>query len=78
MKNIIVIFSLSYALHGLAFQSVDINQASVEQIALLPGLGKKLAKNILSFRDQNGAFSHPEQLLRVPGMRETQLKKFLD
>jgi competence ComEA-like helix-hairpin-helix protein len=75
MKNITLIFGLSYAWLSHAFQSVDINKASAEQIALLPGIGVKLAKNIVSFRQKNGSFGHDKDLLLVSGMRETHLKK---
>ena len=75
MKNITLIFLLSYARLSFAFQSVDINQASAEQIALLPGVGVKLAKNIVSFRQKNGRFGQEKDLLQVSGMRQTHLEK---
>ena len=45
---------------------VEINQASVQLLAYVSGLGPQLAKNIVSFRDQNGPFASRDQLLQVP------------
>ena len=45
---------------------VEINQASVQLLAYVSGLGPQLAKNIVAFRDQNGPFASRDQLLQVP------------
>lgn len=57
-----------------AFQPVDINIASKEQIALLPLVGEKLASNIVSFRQSNGFINHRSQLLKIPGMNKQKLE----
>jgi uncharacterized protein len=44
---------------------VDVNTASVALLARVAGLNSALASNIVSFRDQNGPFSHRHQLTRV-------------
>lgn len=56
-----------------AFQPVDINQASVEQIALLPGVGEKLAQNIKDHRKKG--LLHEEDLLKIDGMTPKKLEK---
>lgn len=56
-----------------AFQPVDINAASWEQIALLPSVGKTLAENIVLFRKTHGNFDNAEDLKTVPGMTERKL-----
>lgn len=66
----ILLFLLPHSL--FAFQAVDINQASSEQIALLPGIGKTVADTIVRHRQQQ-AFSDIKELLSLPGMS---LKKF--
>lgn len=74
-----IIFSVLLALRPLgAFQSVDINHASAAQIAELPQVGLKLAKNLVSFREKNGLFSEESELLAVPGMKPNKLKKISD
>ncbi len=45
---------------------VDLNQASAELLMYVSGLGPQLARNIVQFRNENGAFSSRTQLLEVP------------
>ncbi|MCW8196582.1 RNA-binding transcriptional accessory protein [Proteobacteria bacterium 005FR1] len=45
---------------------VDVNTASAPLLTRVSGLNKTLAANIVSFRDQNGAFKSREQLKSVP------------
>ncbi len=45
---------------------VDLNMASAPLLARVSGLNKTLAKNIVEFRDSNGAFRNRAQLKKVP------------
>jgi uncharacterized protein len=45
---------------------VDLNQASVELLTYVSGLGPHLASNILAFRNENGPFRSRAELQRVP------------
>jgi len=45
---------------------VEVNQASVQLLTYISGLGPQLAKNIVDYRDQNGPFSSRTQLSDVP------------
>ncbi|MDE2609201.1 MAG: RNA-binding transcriptional accessory protein [Burkholderiales bacterium] len=45
---------------------VDVNTASVPLLARVSGLNSALAKNIVEFRDSNGAFPSREALKKVP------------
>ena len=47
---------------------VDINSASSSLLSHVAGIGKNIAKNIISFRDENGNFSTKDQLLKVKGL----------
>jgi competence ComEA-like helix-hairpin-helix protein len=47
---------------------VNINTATLEVLACLPGLDRQLAQAIISFRQSNGFFSNVAGLLRVPGV----------
>lgn len=47
---------------------VDINMASAPLLQRVSGLSKLLAKNIVEFRNQNGAFNNRKQLLDVTRM----------
>lgn len=75
MKKIYLVILISaHPLHADSFQSVDINNASVEQIDLLPGIGKKLAANIVAHRKKHGAFIDMASLENVSGMTAKKLK----
>ena len=45
---------------------VDLNRASPQLLTYVSGLGPQLAKNILMYRDENGAFPSREALKKVP------------
>ena len=45
---------------------VDINTASVALLSRVSGLNATLARNIVDYRDQHGAFPNREQLKKVP------------
>lgn len=53
--------------------AIDINRASESELTKLPGIGDTIAARIVEFREKNGPFRRPEQLLLVPGISE---KKF--
>ncbi len=45
---------------------VDMNTASGELLSYVSGIGPALAKNIIAWRTENGAFSTRKELLKVP------------
>lgn len=47
---------------------VEINAATLEELDSLPGIGAKLSKRILLYRDKLGGFASLEQLLEVFGV----------
>lgn len=47
---------------------VDVNSASADELAALPGIGPSLAGRIVAWRDRNGRFRSPEALEEVPGI----------
>jgi competence protein ComEA len=53
---------------------VNLNTASVTQIATLPGIGDKAAQLIVEYREKNGGFKKIEELMNVKGIGE---KSFL-
>lgn len=44
---------------------VDLNTASASLLEYISGISKALAKNIVAYREENGAFSNRRQLLKV-------------
>ena len=59
---------------------VDLNTASVSLLRYIAGLNSAVAKNIVSYREENGKFTSRKQLLKVPKLGEkafTQCAGFL-
>jgi comEA protein len=53
---------------------VNLNTATVAQLATLPGIGQKTAELIVQYRDKNGGFKKIEEIMNVRGIGE---KSFL-
>lgn len=49
---------------------VNVNQATAEELALLPRIGPSTAGRIVEFREENGPFRSLEDLLLVRGIGE--------
>lgn len=47
---------------------LDLNTATRDELENLPGIGPELADRILRYRQQNGGFVSPEQLMDVQGI----------
>ena len=70
--------TLASASHGRATASepVYLNQASVDELRRLPGVGPKRAEAILVLRQRLGRFQRVEDLLRVKGVGRGAVKKW--
>ena len=54
---------------------LNLNKATVEQLAKIPGLNKDLAKKIVELREENGEFIDMEELLDIPGINNQTLRE---
>lgn len=52
---------------------VDLNRATEAELRALPGIGPRLAAAIVRWREREGPFRRPEDLLRVPGVGPARL-----
>ena len=59
----------------LVEKSVDINQASLEELDRLPGIGPALGQRILDYREQNNGFYDIEEIMEVSGIGEKTFQK---
>jgi competence protein ComEA len=61
---LVLISSALWAAQG----TINVNTAGVEQLMMLPGIGEKTAKAIVSYRQSHGAFKTVDDLARVKGI----------
>lgn len=52
---------------------VNLNDATQAELNLLPGVGEKLANDILKYRDEIGGFQSVDQLMNIRGIKEGRL-----
>ncbi|MDE7210128.1 MAG: ComEA family DNA-binding protein [Lachnospiraceae bacterium] len=61
-----------------ASSCVNINTAQQSELMTLPGIGKAKADAIVAYRKEHGAFSSCEELMQVPGIKESIYEKLRD
>lgn len=57
---------------------VNINQAGLEELMSLTGIGETKARKIMEYREQNGSFGRIEDLMNVDGIKEGTYRKIED
>lgn len=55
--------------------AVNINTASVEELCSLEGIGESKAAAIIEYREKNGDFRTPEEIMQVNGISKTIFNK---
>ena len=82
--SILIFFVMVFAISNpaLAIQKtqkttslININTATVQQLAKLPRVGEKTAERIITFRKKNGKFKRIQDLMKVSGIGEKTFKK---
>jgi len=61
-----------------SIRKININTADSSTLEQLPGIGPTTAGKIIAYRDANGPFSDPAQLLNIPGIGEKKLIALLE
>ena len=64
--------------NGLIDGKININNADISSLSLLPGIGEKTAEDIIFFREVSGDFTCIEDLMNVPGIKESKFSKLKD
>lgn len=57
---------------------ININTALVADLTVLPGIGEVMAERIIEYREQNGNFKKPEDIMKVKGIGEKKFEKIKD
>lgn len=57
---------------------ININIADEKDLDKLPGIGPAMAKRIIEYRTENGAFQAPEEIKRVKGIGDAKYEKMKD
>lgn len=58
-----------------AVKKISLNEASMEDLLSVPGIGQKLASRILSYREEKGKFQNLEELMLIKGIKENKFLK---
>jgi competence protein ComEA len=59
-------------------QQININTASADELTQLKGVGSNQAARIIEFREKNGPFKKPEDLMLVPRIGQKTFEKNKD
>lgn len=57
---------------------IDLNTADETLLCTLPGIGESRAKSIIAYRQENGPFRSPEDVMNVSGIKEAAYEKIKD
>ena len=72
-----VALMMSWAVPAIAadMKKVNINKATLEDLITLNGIGEKIATRIVKFRNENGPFQKPEDIMMVKGIGQKMFDK---
>ena len=75
-----VLIGLVGSINGYAgdVEKININTASAEELTQLKGIGSSHAASIIEFREKNGPFKKPEDLVQVPRIGQKTFEKNKD
>ena len=60
---------------AVAGDLVDLNKATPQELAKLPGIGKKKAEAIIEYREKSGGFATVDEVKKVKGIGKATLEK---
>ena len=78
MKKIVFALLCVLCLAPAAFAKVNINTATADELASLPGITKARAEKIVKYRDENGFFSSLEDLKNIDMINDKLIESIRD
>ncbi|HWN99532.1 MAG TPA: helix-hairpin-helix domain-containing protein [Blastocatellia bacterium] len=54
------------------------NSATAEELQLLPGIGEVTARKLVEYREQNGPYRRPEEIIIIEGFSERKYRAIAD
>ena len=57
---------------------ININNADIEELMTLSGVGESKARAIIEYREKNGNYSKIEDIMNVTGIKEAMFAKICD
>jgi len=66
--SILLVLALAVPVSAGDAGKLDINKATVKELAKLERIGQKTAEKIVQFREANGPFKAPQDIQKVPGV----------
>lgn len=76
--SLVMLMSFAHIACAENADKVNINKASVEQLCTLKNIGPACAERIVQYRQQNGPFQNPEDLMKVKGVGPKTFDKIKD
>ncbi|MGA9772099.1 MAG: helix-hairpin-helix domain-containing protein, partial [Blastocatellia bacterium] len=53
---------------------VNLNTATAEELMRLPGIGEVMSRKIIEYRERNGPFRRPEEIIIIEGFSENKYR----
>ena len=65
-------------LYPITDNRISINQANLEELIELPGIGENIAQRIIEYRNENGFFQKLEDIMLIKGIKQSIFNKIKD
>lgn len=59
-------------------ECLNLNRATSKELEPLPGIGEAMARKIIEYREQNGPFQRPEEVIIIEGFSERKYRAIAD
>lgn len=76
--NLTVLVQTGLIKNSLKSNIVNINEANIEELVKLSGIGESIAEDIIEYRNKNGNFKKKEDIKNVSGIGESKYNKIKD